>query len=140
MGYSRLSNLSILSVPDGGYFRLSNLSILSVPDEGYYVPDEGYYVPDGGYSRLSNLSILSVPDEGYSRFSNLSILSVPDGGYYVPDEGYSRNASWALPTFLIRTVINLYQMNFDKHLIKERTGHLEKIYYSTCPKKIFGIK
>jgi hypothetical protein len=124
VGYSRLSNLSILSVPDGGYFRLSNLSILSVPDEGYYVPDEGYY----------------VPDEGYSRFSNLSILSVPDGGYYVPDEGYSRNASWALPTFLIRTVINLYQMNFDKHLIKERTGHLEKIYYSTCPKKIFGIK
>jgi hypothetical protein len=100
VGYSRLSNLSILSVPDGGYFRLSNLSILSVPDEGYYVPDEGYYVPDGGYSR---------------------------------------NASCGLPTFLIRvflyffrslrTVINLYQMNFDKHLIKERTGHLAKIYY-----------
>jgi hypothetical protein len=91
--------------------------------------DEGYYVPDGGYSRLSNLSILSVPDEGYSRLSNLSILSVPDGGYYVPDEGYSRNASWALPTFLIRTVINLYQMNFDKYLIKERTGHLENVYF-----------
>jgi annexin A7/11 len=136
----------MLSVPDEGYYVPDEGYY--VPDEGYYVPDEGYYVPDEGYSRLSNLSILSVPDEGY--YVPDEGYYVPDEGYYVPDGGYSRNASCRLPTFLIRvflyffrslrTVINLYQMNFDKHLIKERTGHLAKIYYSTCRKKIFGIK
>jgi ribosomal protein L30E len=34
-GYSKLSNLSTLSVLDEGYSKLSNLSTLSVLDEGY---------------------------------------------------------------------------------------------------------
>jgi hypothetical protein len=51
-----------LSVPDVGYSRLSNLSILSVPDVGY--------------SRLSNLSILSVPDAGYSRNRVWTLLKI----------------------------------------------------------------
>jgi hypothetical protein len=48
--------------PDEGYSRLSNLLIMSVPDEGYF--------------RLSNLLIMSVPDEGYSRLSNLLMRKI----------------------------------------------------------------
>jgi hypothetical protein len=74
---TRLSNLSILSLPDDDY---CNLLILSVPDDDY-----------------CNLLILSVPNEDYS--SNVLdedySSNVPDEDYSsnVPDEDYSSNES-----------------------------------------------
>ena len=74
---TRLSNLSILSLPDDDY---CNLLILSVPDDDY-----------------CNLLILSVPNEDYS--SNVLdedySSNVPDEDHSsnVPDEDYSSNES-----------------------------------------------
>ena len=77
-------------VPGEGYSRLSNLLIMSVPGEGYYERTwwrlfqtfQSFDYERTWWRLLYPVKvIMSVPGEGYSRLSNLLIMSVPSEGY-----------------------------------------------------------